>query len=164
VYDLQNSADFADKLAMVITAMGYELLGYEFDTIAKNTLLRLYIDKEQPISLEDCRIVSGQVNAMLAVELPTAGRYILEVSSPGIERPLFTIEHYHKQLGKKIKISTETPYLGRRNFTGVLRQILPDSSLELLLDDGQILTVLCAEINKGNTVADYNAKSKGAKT
>ena len=76
-------------LAAVVEAMGYELVGVEFHPGHENALLRIYIDSENGIGLDDCQRVSHQVNGVLDVEDPITGRYTLEVSSPGLDRPLF---------------------------------------------------------------------------
>ncbi|NBB92557.1 MAG: ribosome maturation factor RimP, partial [Gammaproteobacteria bacterium] len=78
-------------LAPLVADLGYEFVGIEYQSNPKNRLIRLYIDRpEEGIGVEDCERVSHEVSALLDVEDPVSGQYTLEVSSPGIERPLFT--------------------------------------------------------------------------
>jgi ribosome maturation factor RimP len=103
-------------LEPVVNGLGYELIELEH----KGPLLRIYIDKQDGITVEDCAAVSGQVEAVLDAENPIAGGYTLEVSSPGFDRPLRTAEHFRAQLGKRAKLELAVPLDGRRRFTGTL--------------------------------------------
>ena len=76
-------------VAATVEAMGYELVGVEFHPRPGNALLRVYIDGENGITLDDCQQVSHQLSGVLDVEDPIAGPYTLEISSPGLDRPLF---------------------------------------------------------------------------
>ena len=78
----------------IVTSLEYDLWGVEFVSQGRNSMLRIYIDRENGISLEDCEAVSRQVSAVLDVEDPIADEYTLEVSSPGLDRPLFKLEQY----------------------------------------------------------------------
>ncbi len=93
-----------ERLAQLIGAMGYELVGCEHVPQGRQMLFRIYIDSAKGVTVDDCSQVSRQVSAMLDVEDPFQGRYVLEVSSPGIDRPLFEIEHYQKYVGKRVKV------------------------------------------------------------
>ena len=88
-------AKIADKVLSILNPsvhdLGYELLGVEYVPSGKHSVLRLYIDSEKGIGVDDCEIVSRQVSAIMDVEDPISGQYNLEVSSPGIERPLFSV-------------------------------------------------------------------------
>ena len=79
-----------------IQVLGLDLWGVELLQQGKYSLLRIYIEREEGVTIEDCEKVSRQVSALLDVEDPIAGEYTLEVSSPGMDRPLFSIEHYLK--------------------------------------------------------------------
>ena len=104
----------------VVTGMGYELWGYEFQYGKNQALLRVYIDKREGVCLDDCESVSRQLSAVLDVEDPIHKPYLLEVSSPGLDRLLITTEQYRRYLGKQVKIRTKWLLDGRRNFTGIL--------------------------------------------
>jgi len=88
----------------VVKDMGYELVGVEYVASGKHSILRIFIDTEHGIGIEDCEKVSHQLSAVFDVEDPIAGQYNLEVSSPGIERPLFHIGHYQRFLGNDISL------------------------------------------------------------
>ena len=103
-----------------VEALGCELLGIEFESGKRTSLVRIYIDKEDGITVEDCEQVSHQVSAVLDVEDPIAGEYNLEVSSPGMDRPLFEPAHFARFVGEEVKVRLDDPLDGRRNFTGVI--------------------------------------------
>lgn len=111
-----------------IAALGYELVGTEYLPQGKHSLLRIYIDIPEGIKVEDCERVSHQISGLLDVEEPIQGQYTLEVSSPGLDRPLFKIEHFDRFVGRQIKVRLKLPLMGQandqvngqRNFTGKL--------------------------------------------
>ncbi len=104
-----------------VTALGYELVGIEYLPGRKGALLRVYIDSPNGITLEDCERVSHQVSGVLEVEDPIRQAYTLEVSSPGVERPLFTAAHFQRFAGERVRVKLAVPVDGRRNVTGVLK-------------------------------------------
>ncbi len=121
--------DFTSLFEPVIDSMGYELVGVEFAGGEHNGVLRVYIDKPGGVTIDDCAQVSRQLSALLDVEDPIAHRYSLEVSSPGIDRPLFKLDDYRRFVGLRAKIKLAVPLLGRRNFTGQLRGVEGDRVL-----------------------------------
>ncbi len=100
--------------------MGYELVGIEYRRGADSGLLRIYIDQDAGILLDDCVKVSRQVSAMLDVEDPLKEAYQLEVSSPGVDRPLFVKEHFDRFAGSKVRVKLRMKLDGRKRFEGVL--------------------------------------------
>ena len=136
-------AKIADKVVSIINPsindLGYELLGVDYVASGKHSILRLYIDSETGIGVDDCEIVSRQVSAIMDVEDPISGQYSLEVSSPGIERPLFSVAHYQRFLGHDVRLRTFRPIDGRRNFTGAIGSVSETSnSLELVTELGPV--------------------------
>lgn len=111
------------RLASLVAGMGYEFVGCELNKSRNGSLLRLYIDKPKGVTVDDCSLVSRQVSAMLDVEDPIQGQYTLEVSSPGLDRPLFEIEHYQRFVGSNVKVRLYAPLDGRRNFVGILLRV-----------------------------------------
>lgn len=101
-----------------INAMGFDLIELEY--AAGGELLRIYIDIDRGITVDDCEAVSRQVSGILDVEDPIPGRYTLEVSSPGIDRPLRTLGHFAHFAGERVKIQTDAPINGRRRYKGEL--------------------------------------------
>jgi len=141
-----------DRLASVVNAMGYEFVGCELHRQGRGSVLRVYIDSEKGITVDDCSKVSYQVSAMLDVEDPIQGQYTLEISSPGIDRPLFEIAHYRKFLGNRVKIRLHNPIEGRRNFVGMLLRV-EDSDIHLSVDDEEVI-VPFASIEKAKLTGD----------
>src|SRR5437870_3087505 len=108
-------------IAPAVAALGYELVGCELAQDSGRQILRVYVDGENGITLDGCAAVSRQISAVLDVEDPIKGRFLLEVSSPGLERPLFSLAHYQRFIGHKAKLRLRQPQEdGRRNFTGII--------------------------------------------
>ena len=114
-------SDIWSLIEPVVEGMGYEVVDIEFRPHPTDGLLRIYIDKSGGIQLEDCEAVSKQVSGVLDVEDPIPGQFNLEVSSPGLERPLRKQQDFVRFAGEKVKIKLSVPTLeGQRNFTGKL--------------------------------------------
>ena len=96
-------------LAPVVEALGYECWGLEYMSQGRHSLLRIYIDHANGVLVEDCEKVSRQVSGVLDVEDPISSEYTLEVSSPGMDRPLFTLELFAKHAGELVKIKLCSP-------------------------------------------------------
>ncbi len=138
----------------VIDELGYELLDVEYVVERGRWTLRIYIDKEGGVSVNDCAIVSKEVSPILDVEDPIDNSYVLEVSSPGLNRPLTKEKHFVWAIGKKIKVRTEMPIEGRRNFTGLL-QDFKDGTLFLNIE-GEIFSLSYDNIEKANLVYEID--------
>ncbi|MBI5450649.1 MAG: ribosome maturation factor RimP [Gammaproteobacteria bacterium] len=104
-------------------AVGCELLGIEFQIQGHRPVLRLFIDRDEGITLEDCERVSHQASGVLDVEDPIRSHYALEVSSPGLDRPLFKEAHFARFTGQLARVKLLKAIAGRRNFTGRLRGV-----------------------------------------
>lgn len=113
-------------LEPAVRALGFELVALELGASGTSRVLRLYIDHPEGITVEDCADVSRQVSAVLDVEDPIAGEYLLEVSSPGLDRPLVKRADFERFVGEEVKIRTYEAVLGRKNFTGHLRGVEGD--------------------------------------
>ena len=152
-------AKIADKVFSTINPividMGYELLGIEYVASGKYSVLRLYIDCEEGVGVNDCETVSRQVSSIMDVEDPISGQYNLEVSSPGIERPLFVIAHYQRFLGYDVCLRTYRPIDGKRNFTGSIGSVEETTNtMELVTELGPV-TLDIGLIEKANLVAHF---------
>jgi ribosome maturation factor RimP len=104
-----------------IGALGYEVVELEFHPQGRGGLLRVYIDREAGVTVDDCEIVSRQVSAVLDVEDPIPGAYTLEVSSPGLDRPIRKAADFARFAGQQARIDMELPIEGRRRFAGTLK-------------------------------------------
>ena len=143
------------KINPIVTDMGYELLGIEYVASGKYSVLRLYIDCEEGVGVNDCETVSRQVSSIMDVEDPISGQYNLEVSSPGIERPLFVISHYQRFLGHDIRLRTYRPIDGKRNFTGSIGSVgETNNTIELVTELGPV-TLDIGLIEKANLIAHF---------
>ncbi|AMR68197.1 MULTISPECIES: ribosome maturation factor RimP [Pseudomonadaceae] len=141
-------------LAPVVESLGYECWGVEFISQGRHSLLRVYIDHANGILVDDCEAVSRQVSAVLDVEDPISSEYTLEVSSPGMDRPLFTLEQFAKHVGEQVKIKLRSPFDGRRNFQGLLRGV-EDQDVVVLVDDHEFLLPIDL-IDKANIIPRFD--------
>jgi ribosome maturation factor RimP len=126
-----------ELIAPVVEALGYELWGCEIAGLGRHTILRVYIDSEHGITLDDCSRVSNQISGILDVEDVIVGTYDLEVSSPGLERLLFKEEHYRRFIGTNVQIKLLVPKNGRRNYTGKIKGVA-ENEVELLVDNAVV--------------------------
>ncbi|WP_026317928.1 ribosome maturation factor RimP [Algicola sagamiensis] len=141
-----------EMLTPAVEAEGFELLGIEFIR-AKQSTLRLYIDHENGINVDDCAVVSHQVSAVLDVEDPISTEYTLEVSSPGMDRPLFKQTHYEAVVGEEISLRLNMPQDGRRKFKGELKRVENDM---LVIDvDGTEFMLMLGNVEKANLVPNF---------
>lgn len=138
----------------VVVALGYEYVGAEWRQGKQHGTLCIYIDSESGITLDDCAQVSRQVGSVLDVEDLISGEYNLEVSSPGLDRPLFRLEHYQRFIGNKVTIRTRIPVDGRRNFTGVIQGV-GDQTVLLKLDEKHECQLNLNDIDKARLVHEF---------
>ena len=124
-----------ELLEPAVAAMGFELADLDAH-LGRRGLLRLYIDREGGVTLDDCQRVSEQIGAFLDVEDPLPGSYVLEVSSPGFDRRLRTIAHFERFGGENAKVELKDARDGRRNYTGRLAGV--EGSVVLLEVDGEL--------------------------
>lgn len=149
------NATIEEKLSALIHTMGYEFVGYEFAQQNRRSIFRIYIDRSNGVSHRDCSEVSYQVSAMFDVEDPIQGQYTLEVSSPGLNRPLFQLAQYERQVGQRVKVRLFAPIAGQKNFVGVLKRV-EDENIYLKLDAGNEVILPFSEVEKGNVIADVS--------
>ena len=136
-----------------IIALGVELWGIEFLSQGKHSTLRVYIDSENGISVDDCAKVSHQVSGIMDVEDPITGNYTLEVSSPGMDRPLFTLEQFAAYAGSHIQIRLRIAYEGRRKFKGILNGTEGDDILVVVDDEEYMLPI--EYVDRANIIPQF---------
>ena len=141
-------------LEPAVNAVGMELWGIEFLAQGKHSILRVYIDSENGVTIDNCEAASHQVSGVLDVEDPINGEYNLEVSSPGMDRPLFNFEQFALYQGELIKVRLQMAVNGMRNFTGKLLEA-KDDALTFQVDNQQ-LTVSINQIDKANLVPIFD--------
>ncbi len=153
--------EIAALLAPTVTALGLELLGAEYITAPGGAVLRLYIDvpaaqaQERSVGIDECEAVSREVSAQLDVEDPISGNYTLEVSSPGLERPLFSAAQFARFSGQKAKVTLKLPQDGRRRLQGEILRVEGDV-VTIALDDGAF-AVDVKNVEKAKLVPDWAA-------
>ena len=118
-------------LSPSVEGLGYELWGIEYFARGSHCTLRVFIDSEIGISVDDCAMVSNQISAVLDVEDPINEVYELEVSSPGIDRRLFFREQYFSFIGEHLDLRLRIPFEGRKKYKGRLSEVL---LCELIVD------------------------------
>ena len=137
-----------------VSALGYELVAVEFVPQQGNSLLRVYIDSPDGITVDDCAKTSRQVSTLLDVEDPISGRFTLEVSSPGIDRPLVKPEHFEKYCGERVKVTTHNLHLGRKRFTGQLTEV---NETGIVVEvDGEAYDLPFTDINNARLAPEWS--------
>ncbi len=142
-------------LQPLVESLGYEFVGLERSSNPRNPVLRIYVDHERGIGLDDCSKVSHEVAALLDVEDLVSGHYNLEISSPGFDRPLFTLAQFDQFAGEEIQVTLFAPANGRRKFRGRILDVKADS-VQLDLGGAEI-ALNFSNIAKAKLVPDYDS-------
>ena len=145
-------------LAPLAAALGLEWLGLEHAPAGRHTRLRIYVDAPGGITLDGCERMSREAGALLDVEDPIPGGYVLEVSSPGLDRPLFTLEQAARFAGQRAQVETLLPVNGRRRFTGVLHE--PMAGQLRLEVDGRELELSWQVVRRVRLAPQFEAPTK----
>lgn len=124
----------SDLLESSVYDLGFEFVGLEFIRSGKHSVLRIYIDQENGINVDDCALVSRQVSSVLDVEDPISSEYTLEISSPGLERPLFKEQDYINYKGYEISLILNLPINNQRKFKGFIVDVI-SSDLHLKVNE-----------------------------
>ncbi|MGY0503946.1 ribosome maturation factor RimP [Luteimonas sp. e5] len=167
---MDKAGHIAGLLAPTVESLGLELLGVEYMTAPGGAVLRLYIDYPESaepragedgqtvapsVGIDECEQVSREVSAQLDVEDPISGQYTLEVSSPGLDRPLFSAAQFSRFIGETVKAVLKLPQDGRRRLTG---RIVAVEGEEITFDiDGQPFVAAMDNIDKARLVPDWAA-------
>jgi ribosome maturation factor RimP len=136
-----------------IESLGYELVELDVPAPGGSGVLRIYIDREEGIGLDDCERVSHRVSGVLDVEDPIPGQYVLEVSSPGLDRPLRTEEHFRRQAGRVVKVVLVPGRPGRRRYKGKIVGI--DGGALNIEVDGEGVTLPLSDIESARLVPEF---------
>ena len=159
-----KAEDIARLLAPTVTSLGLELLGIEYLPASGGALVRLYIDvpqvesagaevEQRSVGIEDCESVSREVSAQLDVEDPITGNYTLEVSSPGIDRPLFGAAQFARFIGESAKVTLKLPQDGRRRLQGAILRV-EGETIVFAVDNAEFV-VDAGNIDKARLVPDW---------
>lgn len=139
----------------LLANLGYELVDLEFSQNDEGSLLRLFVDKEGGVTLDDCTHVSRMFGALLDVEDPISGRYNLEISSPGLNRPLRRFRDFSARIGETVKVTLVRPLDGRRRFKGVLKEVSEEPLTVTIEVDDEDYIVPLDESSKCNLVYKF---------
>lgn len=152
---MQQAPEHLIELARsTIGPMGFEVAGVQLVSAGKHgKTLRIYIDSSQGITLDNCTEVSRQMSAVLDVEDPISGHYDLEISSPGLDRPLFFIEHFERFAGQIVTLRTMGSHHGRRKFKGKLLGMDGDN-IQIEVDE-ELLSLPFSDIDSARIVPQY---------
>lgn len=157
-----KSRSLHELLEPVVESMDCQLWGLEFHgTGTHKGLLRIYIEKADGVLVEDCARVSRQISSVLDVEDPIQGEYVLEVSSPGMDRPLYTAEQFQEYSGERAQIKLRLPFNGRKQFTGQLTGV-EDDEVKLVVDEEEYFFPI-ESIDKAKVVPQYDLPSNSKK-
>jgi len=143
-----------ELLQPLVEDLGYEFVGLEYNSNPKHAVLRIYIDHDNGVGIEDCEAVSRETAALLDVKDPIRSNYNLEVSSPGLDRPLFTTAQYRQFAGSEVKITIFAPQDGRRKFSGPI--LGADENGIRIEQDGTEVTLDINNVVKARLVPDYD--------
>ncbi|MFY2507763.1 ribosome maturation factor RimP [Vibrio pectenicida] len=142
-----------EMLEAPVVALGYELVGLEFIRAGEHSTLRIFIDHEDGITVDGCAEVSRQVSAVMDVEDPITVAYNLEVSSPGLERPLFKAEHYEQFIGHEVSIVLKMSVGNRRKWKGIIHSI--EGETVTVNIDGNEEEFALSNISKANLIPKF---------
>lgn len=142
-----------ELLEASVNASGYELVGLEFIRAGEHSTLRVFVDHENGITVEDCAEASRQISAVMDVEDPITVAYHLEVSSPGLERPLFKAAHYQQFVGHEVNLVLKMAMNNRRKWKGDI--VTVEGELITLKVDGNDETFALSNISKANLIPKF---------
>jgi len=161
--DMKLDQELERQLAALVADDGLELLATEVIGSGPRTVVRLVIDGPEGVTLDHCSAVSQQASAMLDVEDPIPHAYTLEVSSPGLERKLYSKRDYEVFGGHRVKIRMRPSYRAHRVLSGTLKGLLGDS-VQLQLDTQEVVELPYEEVFEARLAVDWDAIMKEGNT
>lgn len=150
---MAKNTQLIEMLAPIVESMGFVFWGLEYSAQGRHTLLRVFIDHADGINVDQCAAVSRQLSSVLDVEDPISGDYTLEVSSPGMDRPLFTLEQFRQYVNHIVDLRLRMPFDGRRKFKGQLTGV-EQEDIVLFIDGHEYLLPIDL-IEKANVVPQF---------
>lgn len=157
-----RNPELTELVTPAIADMGLECLGVEYSPSSGTALVRVYIDAaDRAVTVDDCEVVSRQVSALFDVNDPIQGHYTLEVSSPGLDRPLYTPQHFARFIGEQAKLELNMPLNGRRRFQGPIRAV--EGETIVIEQDGEPVNIAHGNIHRAKLVPDFAEPVKPGK-
>jgi ribosome maturation factor RimP len=157
---LGDAIELRSLLEPLVERMGYELVHVTMVN-SRTRVLRMFIDAPGGITVDDCARVSRRVGDVLDVEDTVDGEYTLEVSSPGLNRPLVKKEHFEQVRGKNVSIQLQSLHVGRKKFLGSL--IEADKDAVVVEVDGELYELFYRDMQKANLVSKIGV-TEGSRT
>ncbi len=149
---MEITARLRQLLEPAVALHGCELVAVEYFPQGNNQTLRVYIDKQDGVTVDDCERVSHQISGVLDVEDPIAGHYLLEVSSPGLDRPLEGARDFERFRGREVRLRLHAALNGQRNFKGLLMGL---RGAQVVLEvDGREIELPLRDIDRARLVPD----------
>lgn len=155
----QAPEHLVDLIEPIVEGLGYECVGIEYNPHPKHGLLRIYIDSENGILVEDCSKVSHQVSGVMDVEDPIQGNYHLEISSPGEDRPFFKVSQFERYIGSMVLVNLFKAINGRRKITGLIKKV--EGDVITLQEGEQVFEVPFVAMSKARLVPKYLIEKGG---
>lgn len=147
------SIELEQQIETIVVDLGYSLWACEYLPQGKHSMLRIYIDSDSGVGIGDCEAVSKLVSAYLDVEDPIKGNYFLEVSSPGIPRPLMKLTHFKHYIGESAYVKLAKPVENKRKYIGII-QAISDQDEILLESEGSTVVIPFSSIVKANLMGE----------
>jgi ribosome maturation factor RimP len=147
----RRTTELGNLLEPAINALGFRLWGIEYIPQGRHSLLRVFLDKEGGIDIENCALASRQISSILDVEDLISGEYTLEVSSPGLDRILFTLDQFKEYLGWHVTLRLVENFENRRKFTGELKAVIDDEVVIIIGEEEY--TIPYELVEKANLVS-----------
>lgn len=144
----------ADLVEPILGGMGFELVDVEYLSKHGRWVLRLYVDKERGVTIDDCAHLSREIGDLIDIKDVIKHEYVLEISSPGLNRPLKKERDFIWATGKRVKVRTVEPVNGRRNFTGYLKNF-EDGTLYVEAE-GSLVALPWIQVDKANLVYEFD--------
>jgi ribosome maturation factor RimP len=155
----KKERDLESMLRPTVEALGCRIWGLEFFGHGRRAVLRIYIDRDAGVTVDDCERVSKQVSGLLDVEDALAGSYTLEVSSPGLDRVLFRPEQYAESIGEVVDVRLAVPLEGRRRFVGRLNG-LDDGEIAVQVDEESEVVIPLESVMRARVVPQFESAKK----
>jgi ribosome maturation factor RimP len=147
------TGQITDLIESILLELGFELVDVDYLSEHGKWVLRIYIDKAGGVTIDDCARISWELGDLIDIKDIVRHKYVLEVSSPGLNRPLKKKADFDRVIGKKIKVKMKMPVNGRRNFSGYLKDVR--DHIVYIEDEGGLITLSWPEIDKANLVYEF---------
>jgi ribosome maturation factor RimP len=147
------TAQVTDLIESLLFELGFELVDVDYLSEHGKWVLRIYIDKAGGVTIDDCARISGELGDLIDIKDIVRHEYVLEVSSPGLNRPLKKEADFARVIGKKVKVRMRMSVNGRRNFSGYLKDVRDHTIY--IEDEGGLITLSWPEIDKANLVYEF---------